>query len=820
LAITAPDATAAMRKPVPMPVSPEATAALLSTAANAANAVLALGADGDLQRWLVWRRRGLVLAALLGCLAAFLLARWLASTPFIDAHWQRGPAGELMFQSSQSPTLQGSGGRTVVAMRAAGQTEVTVDAQWLHRAPRWQIHDDARRLQAQQWHDIGQVIAASAAAGRIELRLDTGEWVSANVVARNYAGLGLAFWPLLGMALLLYLYAAVLLMAQAQARSLPLALMSWCQAVNLIALALETAPGTPMGLGMAAAGAGLDPHGIGATAAAWLVDLKVRLALELCMGACAVHVFTLHPRTISHAKRWATWGWGVLALWLLLMPGHAWPSTWWWGQAALIVQILLCLVIVTQSYRLEANPYAQVMQRFAGIALVVFLIASGIAVLAATLPGLAGGEPQLALTASVLWHALLTTLLMLTPFLARSRQLLREFATLAGISTVATSLDLLFVAVFALGPFTSLAVAVFIALGLYAALRQRLVDRLIGSSMLTTERTFDHIYRAAREVQAQPTQYVQRLAQLLRDVFEPLEVLRVERQPPQTIVTGGGSALLVPLLGSGRVAERGAASSADDGSDDETPADNGMPITLALRFAQHGQRLFTLDDARLADRVVEQLRRAVAYDHAVEKGRHEERQRIAQDLHDDIGARLLTLMYQSTKPEMEDYIRHTLQDLKTLTRGLAANDHQLSHAAGEWKVDLTQRLSAAQANLGWSFSQDREVRLSMGQWSAITRVLRELVSNCLYHGHATRVDVAFNLHGTLLQLTVSDNGAGRQPQAWAHGLGLGGVRKRVKALGGTVVWKENEPIGIRCEVEVTDFIPLDEGPPGNGHRAT
>jgi len=213
-----------------------------------------------------------------------------------------------------------------------------------------------------------------------------------------------------------------------------------------------------------------------------------------------------------------------------------------------------------------------------------------------------------------------------------------------------------------------------------------------------------------------------------------------------------------------------------------------------LKHSHKGQRLFTLEDARLAERIMEQLHRALRFDQAVEQGRSEERLRIAQDLHDDIGARLLTLMYQAPNAEIEEYIRHTIQDLKTLTRGLAAQSHTLSEASGEWKRDLSQRLAAARCELDWLMFQDTDMTLSMMQWSALTRIMRELVSNAISHAKGNKVHVKLRLENDRLTLSVEDNG-----------LGLGGVRKRVKQLGGSVRWLEAEPKGIRCEVVIENF---------------
>jgi len=706
-----------------------------------------------------WRRHSLVVAALSVCLGLFLLTRWLAGTPHLEAQWSTSPGGALVLQSSTLPALQPFVGQTLAAIGDAQGRRLPVDALVLHRSPRWQVQDDVRHRQVAQQ----ELIAERLAAGGLDLWFEPGGQVSAPARARGLAGLGLLLWPLAGLALLLVLFAVVVALARPHLRNLLFALMATCQAGNLLIIGIEST----RGLGL--------PPGVAS------IDFGLRLALDACTGAAMVHAFALHPQRLPRAGLIAALAWaGVGLIFVLVLQGTLTPA-WWWAQGLCLALGLVCLGLIQRSLRPAPNPIAIVMHRLGLATLATLILVSAAVALSAGRPVVAH---SVAVGASVAWYLFLASLLLLAPLLARSRQVLREFSLLAGISTVAASMDLLFVTVFSLGAFTSLAVAVFVALALYAGARQYVLHQLLGQNMLTTERTFELLYRAARDVQAKPEHHSQRLVQLLRELFEPLEVSRVDRVPPSSQTVGGGSALVVPLVRDGARPQK---------------------VAVRLRFAQGGRRLFTQEDARLADRVVEQLRRAMAYDQAVERGRHEERQRLAQDLHDDIGARLLTLMYQAQSTAMEDYIRHTLQDLKTLTRGLAASDHRLSHAAAEWKGDLSQRLAAARAQLGWHFSCDQDLQLTVVQWSALTRVLRELVSNALFHGNATQVDVALHIEGSRLSLLVADDGRGTDPQAWSHGLGLGGVRKRVKVLGGTVQWRENQPRGIVCEVQVPHF---------------
>ena len=726
------------------------------------------------RRWIGWRLRLLVLAALLGCAVAFALMHIVATSAHLDASWQPAARGQLTLLSSPIDELGAMAGRTLDTMTANGQLALRLDESVLRRTARWMVDDGQR----DRWLQAQDQLAQALSTGRVTLRFTDGSVLDVATTSRGHAGLGPLFWPLTGLALLLYLVGVGVLLLRPNARNALYALMAWCQAANLLLIAAEPS----RGLG--------QPLGFGT------LDLLLRLGVDVVTAAAAVAAYAFHPRPVPHARAISLAAAGVALAWAVPALTGWLPQLWSVTQAVVLGLGAAATAVVAWSYRLEANPFVAVMRRFTFIA--VALLALVTLTVAAT-HRLTGTAPGVAAAGAVVWALFFASLLLLVPFLSRSRRVLREFALLAGIGTVATSLTLVFVALFSLGPLAAVTLALGLALTVYAVSRQWILNQMVGASVLTTERTFEQLYRVAREVQDHPDQAARLLSKLLHDLFEPRELQTLPRRLAGARVVGAGSALYVPLPG-------------ESGTTD-------LNQVLVMRHASHGKRIFTRDDARLAERVVDQVCRAVAYDRAVEQGRAEERQRIAQDLHDDIGARLLTLMYKAGDREMEEYIRHTLQDLKTLTRGLAASNHHLSHAAGEWKADLTQRLSAARLRLGWAFQSDRDVALTVVQWSGLTRILRELVSNAIYHAQASRVDVGLQLEGDTLTLRVGDDGKGGDPQTWAHGLGLGGVRKRVRALGGSVHWQANGHRGILCVVTVPN-LGARAAPPAPSERPT
>jgi signal transduction histidine kinase len=710
------------------------------------------------------RLRVLVLLALAGCIGLAWLAWSLTTLPALGLGWQADASGALIVAEVRNPLATELLGQRVLALEGPDSSRVALDAGLMQRSPRWMVHADQRDRQAGAQRLLHHVLEQ----GRVALLREDGPPVPVDVGQRGWQGLGLTFWALALLALGLGLMAAMVLLIRPTPANLAYAAIAAGQVLTLLAMAC-TSVGDLL-------------------VAPWWFhhDLTLRATGDLLTVTGVIAAVTRHPRRLP-AARAITAAAALVALGSgagLAATGWG-PVTWPWLQAVTSLGGLVALGLLWWSGRREPHPLTRAMCRFGSVALAAWwLLGAAIAIGADAPTGAA-----LATIGPVAWTVFMVSLLLLQPFLSRSRAVLREFALIAAVSTLATSADLLFIALFSWGHVASLTLSVLLALVLYGGVRRWMMQQLLAGHVLSVEDLFEHLYRVAREVERQPARLNEALEGLLARLFDPLEMRPVPRRASVSWVVADGSTLFVPLP-------------------DAVVHGQAVPghEALALRFAQRGRRLFTAEDARLCDRMIDQLRRAVAYDLAVEQGRHEERTRLAQDLHDDIGARLLTLIYQARDPRTEEYVRHTLQDLKTLTRGLAAQEHRLSHAAAEWKRDVAHRLEAAHCQLAWQQQLDADPRLSVMQWSALTRVLRELVSNTLAHAKARRVQVSLGWRDGELLLTVQDDGQASDPTTWSPGLGLGGVRKRVRQLGGKVQWRAlGEPPagpGIRCDVRV------------------
>lgn len=582
------------------------------------------------------------------------------------------------------------------------------------------------------------------------------------------------FW--LCAALALMLCAAMLTVAQARPNlaSALYAVMALCQAGNLAGMAIDSTVTLP----------------------AWghaYLESPLNRGFDLATVAAAVHLSCTHPWRLRVAG-WlpgATWLFAASIWWLTYT--HVDKATGWWTtHAALLLMSGLAVTLMHLSFRAHPHPFALMMKRFSMVIGGTWILLHT-ATVVLSWPNVAAPPPASGLPlAEVLWQMMFALVLASVPFLAKSRHLARELALFAIIGTLAVVLDLLLVSVFALQRQTASALALFMSIAVYAGARQWLVSRMLGTRVTSIERLFEQLFRTTRVVETDPTQAGPALSRLLSEVFDPFETKLLDKEVRSAHTLSDGSAMLVPVPAIAQVS-----------------APQPAPTAILLRHAQQGRRLFTHDDARLAERIGEQMRRAVAFDQAVEQGRSEERRRLAQDLHDDIGARLLTLMYKAPSPDMEDYARHTLQDLKTLTRGLATTSPSLAHALAEWKTDITQRLTAAHITLRWNATQDADVVLTVVQWSALTRMLRELISNILAHAQAHVVEVEIQLRDDQLTIMVADDGVGTAPAQWAPGLGVGGVRKRVRQLGGDVSWHERPPQGVCCRIRINRLSSTD-----------
>lgn len=165
-----------------------------------------------------------------------------------------------------------------------------------------------------------------------------------------------------------------------------------------------------------------------------------------------------------------------------------------------------------------------------------------------------------------------------------------------------------------------------------------------------------------------------------------------------------------------------------------------------------------------------------------------ERKRIAADLHDDLGAKLLTIVHTSESDRISSLAREALEEMRLSVRGLTGKPVHLLDALGDWRAELVSRLGQANILAEWkSPPEDVTHTLSARAYVQTTRILREAVSNIIKHSGATHCTVACNVQGEDFQVVVQDNGQGIPLELDGRldkGHGMASMKSRAKQLQG------------------------------------
>ncbi|MDD5057448.1 MAG: hypothetical protein PHQ60_06220 [Sideroxydans sp.] len=333
------------------------------------------------------------------------------------------------------------------------------------------------------------------------------------------------------------------------------------------------------------------------------------------------------------------------------------------------------------------------------------------------------------------------------------------------------ALDGLLVWDMGLGQSVSLTLALVLVGWVYFPLRQKLWGRWVGGAGQTVEHYLPELIASIfGEDTQQPLP--QRWQAMMRRIFQPLALEVTEVGVERAQLAADGTALLLP----GVAGEPG----------------------LRLGYAQQGKRLFSRQDAQLAQSLVELGRRAVQLHVAREQGAEAERQRIVRDLHDDVGAELVTLMHRLQHTEHAARVAQVSRNLRGVVSGLSHHAVPLYEAAGEWRAEAGERCRLAGVELIWLLDEGMEhTMLTPRQFINLSRILREAVTNVLRHARSASLEVAFGVRDGRLELTVGDSGIGfdgKQPQ----GNGGRNMRLRAEELGGSIAW--HAAVGAGCRM--------------------
>ncbi len=518
-------------------------------------------------------------------------------------------------------------------------------------------------------------------------------------------------------------------------------------------------------------------------------ELLPRLSLlnhtgTFAFGIGMIWLFARYPRPILH-PRWVAGMAALAAMQQLAYRLQALPHPLAQAQTMVAAMFLAILALVLAQYRAtRGHPADRAALLWLGLSV---LLGSGVFVLLVALPAALGQDAVLSqgMAFIPLCAIYVGTALALARYrlFDLDRWAWRLFFHLAIIALIVLADATLLLTLSLSGP-ASLASAVALVGLVYFPLRDLVFDRWMGRKRPDPATLYQETVSVALQF-GQPARAAA-WSRLLERLFAPLTMEPLPAPPAAARLEAEGLTLAVP-------------------------GPQGVP-GLALGHAEGGRRLFNAGDAALVAQLAALVEAAdrdrAAYETAVTR----ERQRIARDLHDDVGARLLSSLHARDETSRQDFLIEALSDLRQIAAGLAGREVTLAILIGEMRAESRSRAEALGRSLVWPLgsADDAAEVLDYPQQRNLTAIQREALSNALAHGDGP-VTMRAEVEAGRLRLTVENAlaaPAAARSTAALRGNGLRNMRARAEALGGTLR-SGADPAGGRYRLELV--LPLKAG---------
>jgi signal transduction histidine kinase len=185
------------------------------------------------------------------------------------------------------------------------------------------------------------------------------------------------------------------------------------------------------------------------------------------------------------------------------------------------------------------------------------------------------------------------------------------------------------------------------------------------------------------------------------------------------------------------------------------------------------------------------------------EGQEKERQRIANDLHDNLGSMLATLklnfenlklrkielreeenkLYERTDELIEEAYQKVRRIAHAKNAGVFASEGLIPAIKKlAEKISIPGKLQLQVISFGFKERMENTLEI------AIFRTVQELATNIIKHSQATEATIHMTDHDDNINIIIEDNGVGFDSSKinTADGMGLANIKKKIAQLGGTL----------------------------------